>query len=295
MGQIASQPAGQSCSLTDATGTIAHADAAVAVNCVDAVATLALDLADQRTYARYGEVVDYVVTLTNNGNATAHVTVTSNASGGYLPASQSWQCLGGGAGSHCTIGSGAGAIATEATLAAGSALHFLVSIPVSPSAPDGEATLQVATSGNAVAQAVDSNILVLLRDGFETGGLPWVAGAAGNCGVLAASSNLQLSLPAAAATAFEQPWRARSASGHVLVLEHATAGAAWWRLVAIAPDGARRVSAWVMADGGSRLGLSLREAAGAAWLQLDGGRDTLALPLTAPAGTRYASTAGTRH
>ena len=65
---IASEPASQVCSIGQGSGMVSDADIAdVSATCIDRTVRLQMNLDDNREYARYGEMLDYLVTLANNG------------------------------------------------------------------------------------------------------------------------------------------------------------------------------------------------------------------------------------
>ena len=128
---------------------------------------LVLAIEDDLAYARYGQAVDYRVTLSNEGAADvaglAWSMVVSAAMDGE---GASWICYGSGAGATCG-GSGAG-LPDEAgvDLPAGRSLTWVVSVPVRADAADPVAEVSAVLAAPGI-DASDSNTLVLLRDGFD--------------------------------------------------------------------------------------------------------------------------------
>lgn len=88
---VSIQPSGQTCSTSSESGTIGGADVTnVAVTCSD----LALTLTDDCDYARYGQVTDYVLRLTNHGSTTASAAgVQTMLSAAFDLAATHWQCV----------------------------------------------------------------------------------------------------------------------------------------------------------------------------------------------------------
>jgi uncharacterized repeat protein (TIGR01451 family) len=130
-------------------------------------AHLTLAVADAHTYARYGQVVDYMITLKNDGQTAAtavpvDVTLSSAFDSDYAH----WRCYGAGSGANCTA-SGNGVLHDVAALPADRSLTWLVSIPVRADAAEPEATFTMSVGGMQPGNVSYSSILVLLRDGFD--------------------------------------------------------------------------------------------------------------------------------
>lgn len=166
---VATQPTNQTCTLTGASGTVAGADVtSVTVNCRDAAPDLILAVDDGRDYVRYGQVVDYIVTLGNSGDATAtDVELTSAMSAGFDLANATWRCIGAGDGATCAS-TGVGAFGDIVTLPAGHSLTWLVSVPVRADSSESEARFDVSADGAGVA--TDTDMLVIFRSGFDAPG-----------------------------------------------------------------------------------------------------------------------------
>ncbi|ANB17260.1 Ig-like domain-containing protein [Dokdonella koreensis] len=130
-----------------------------------AVLSAALD--DGRGYARYGRVVDYAVTLRNDGlGAATSVPVEATLSAAFDGAYAQWQCFGAGAGALCAAG-GSGPLNDVATIPPGRSLTWLVSVPILRDTAAPDATLALDVGGHAPTGATDINTLVLLRDGLD--------------------------------------------------------------------------------------------------------------------------------
>lgn len=128
---------------------------------------LVFSIEDDLAYARYGQVVDYRVTLSNEGAADvadlAWALVVSAALDGDAA---SWTCYGAGAGANCG-GSGDGLPnETGVALPAGRSLTWVVSVPVRADSSEPEAEVG-AVLANPSIDAIDTNTLVVLRDGFD--------------------------------------------------------------------------------------------------------------------------------
>ncbi|MEO7431216.1 MAG: choice-of-anchor Q domain-containing protein [Dokdonella sp.] len=163
---ILATPAGRVCSLTNAGGVVGTANIPdVAVDCVAGQAQLAVSIDDGRVFARFGQIVDYVVTLTNSGSATASsLTVSFTPSAGLDEANAHATCLGTGDGASCDV-NGSDPLQYTVTLPADRSLTWLVSLPVRIDATAPTVELGVLATG--ATAAVDTDTLVLFRDGFD--------------------------------------------------------------------------------------------------------------------------------
>ena len=137
----------------------------VDVACAPLQAQLHLGVDDGREYARYGRVRDYFVTLGNTGNATATgVTLGASFSAAFDVANAQWQCVGSGGGASCGSG-GSGGFNDSADIPPASSLTWIVSVPVLGGSNEPDATLTVG--GSALADASDTDTLVIFRDGYD--------------------------------------------------------------------------------------------------------------------------------
>ena len=154
---------------------------------------LSLGIDNGRAFASYGQTLDYVVTLGNSGNATAHdVSVSSVLSAGLDAAHAHWACLDGGSGATCTA-NGVGALVDTVTLPAGRSLTWIITVPVSVDTSDETVTVEVAATGAASVSDVDT--LVIFREGFDVSD----GDGAGvvEAGMLGGDSSVAFSLPSA--------------------------------------------------------------------------------------------------
>ncbi|HEX7770581.1 MAG TPA: hypothetical protein VF422_11200 [Dokdonella sp.] len=130
---------------------------------------LVLTLDDDLDYARYGQVIDYRVTLVNEGAVDATGLAWSMLVSSALDGeAATWTCYGAGAGATCG-GNGEG-LPTEGgiDLPAGRSLTWVVAVPVRADTADASAEA-LAVLADPEIEAIDSNRLVLLRDGFDVG------------------------------------------------------------------------------------------------------------------------------
>lgn len=161
---ISAQPAGQYCTLANASGSVAGANVSnVDVNCQAAGPQLSLGVTDAGDYARYGQVRTYLVSLVNHGLLSANnVALSGDFDAAFDQANVHWQCLGGS--SNCTS-QGQGGFNDSATLAPGTSLTWLVDVPVRANATAASATFTVHAGG--AIDASDNDTLVIFRDGLD--------------------------------------------------------------------------------------------------------------------------------
>ncbi|WP_300618121.1 choice-of-anchor Q domain-containing protein, partial [Dokdonella sp.] len=128
--------------------------------------SLALVLDDgERTYVRYGEMVDYVVLLANDGEGVAtDLAVRAMFGGGADAGNAQWQCIAGSVGASCAP-AGNGPIHDVVTIPPGVGLTWLLHVPVASDTPAG--TLDVRFEADGLAPAGASATIVLFRDGFD--------------------------------------------------------------------------------------------------------------------------------
>lgn len=165
---ITAQPDQRDCVVHHDAGTVAGGDVTdVEVVCALAAPVLALAMDPGSGYARYGRVVDYTVTLRNDGRGpVVAIPVAVALSPAFDAAFARWQCFGGEAGASCTS-SGDGVLADVVTIPPARSLTWLVSVPVRNDATEDDAVFAFTASGEDVVEVVDTRVLVLLRDGFD--------------------------------------------------------------------------------------------------------------------------------
>ena len=242
-------------------------------------AVLALMLDDGRPFARYGEVVDYTFTLSNNGlGAAAAIPVDATLSAAFDGAAAQWQCFGAGAGASCAA-SGTGPLHDIATLPPGHTLTWLVSVPVRDDAIEGEATLTLSVGGPAPQTVIDDNLLVLLRDGFEAE-QPIVLAVAGAEAdkVIEGEAVRTFDLPPAGGKRFETVFALRGGGQTITVLRTwLDTATALVRLSRRDADG-ERISPWARADADATLAVGgLKPEQGKPVILLEGGTPPLAI------------------
>jgi uncharacterized repeat protein (TIGR01451 family) len=165
---VEQSPPGQACTLERASGTMAGADVAdVAVHCAVLPAHLTLAFDGGGDFARYGQVVDYTFTLSNDGFSEAtQVPVDLTLSSAFDAQYTQWQCFGGNSGAVCSA-NGNGPLHDVATLPPGRSLTWRVSVPVFADSQEVQATLTLAIGGAQPLNQSSVRTLVLFRDGYD--------------------------------------------------------------------------------------------------------------------------------
>ena len=279
---VRTQPQGQLCTLANATGTVQGADAAdVDVSCAPLQANLQLGVDDGHAFARYGHVRDYFVTLGNTGNAAAaDVAIAATLSAAFDVANVQWQCIGGGGGASCGS-DGAGGFSDRATVPANSSVTWIVSVPVLGGSNETEATITVsadAPAGASVADAADTDTLVLFRDGYD---VPYGDGTQGDMepAVLRGEQSLPIEWLPADAEGIRIVRALETPGGAVEVQRLTLGGADFVRLLGTDAVGQQQASEWAPVAMGARLVVGRVGGAGSAGIVLlEGATRPLALP-----------------
>jgi hypothetical protein len=286
VGQQPSAPA-QVCTVTGGTGSLGGANYTGAQVACSAPPALTISLANGRDYIRYGSLVDYVVTVDNTGATDASAISVA----GVLPPTQvdsafaSWQCFGAGAGAVCSA-SGTGDLNDSGVaIPVGRSLTWLVSAPVLPDAPGDRLDYTVGASapGLAAVSASDSDLLVLLRSGFQS---PFGEAISGTGTLACAPGIAPVTLDLAAGHLLDLP---AVAPGQRITTMLSAAGfrveridlAAQirLRLVGVDAGGRERGSAWSALPEGATLALAAVAIDGASVLLLEGTAEPLSLRL----------------
>ncbi len=272
----------------------------VAAFAANAPAVLSITLTDNHDYARYGMLLNYVVTVTNSGGDATGVTLSNDFPVQLDPAGTTWTCFGGGGGTTCTA-SGSGPLNDSGiAIPAGRSVTWLVTALVRFDA-DGASianSMSAGISGGSTVSATDSDILVIFRDGFDvpfgdgTEDIPAQETAAATCPANTATENFSnsdthvVTVPSTPGQAPLDVILTASAAndGSGFRVERANLGATpSVRLVVIAHDRSERASLWAATIGGARLTLATVDAAdGSRVLLLEGAQSPLAMPM--PAG-----------
>jgi uncharacterized repeat protein (TIGR01451 family) len=133
---------------------------------------LVVAIGDDHDYVAYGDTLVYDVVVSNHGSADAReVDVAVDLPEGIDAAAASWSCLD--AADGACAASGSGALLDRATVAANASVHYLLAAPVRDDAQGATIDVGASTTGpyaGDIANASDSNWLVVYRDGFEADG-----------------------------------------------------------------------------------------------------------------------------
>jgi hypothetical protein len=279
---IAQQPDGQNCTVGNASGTVGGADVAVAVHCAALPPHLVLAFDSGSGFARYGQVVDYTVTLNNDGSSAAtQVSLDAMWSDAFDRPYAHWQCFGAGAGATCAP-SGDGALHDVITLPPGRNLTWRVSVPVRADTPEPDATFTLALGGAQPASASDTRTLVILRDGFD---VPYADGAriarAQADAILDGDTTHAFALPPPSGERLDTVLAVHG--GHAAIDVQRTprdATTALVRLLRREAGGEERVTPWVVVANGATLTIgSLRGEGDARVVLLEGGDGILQMAL----------------
>lgn len=264
---------------------------------------LILSVSDGRDYARYGELLNYVVTLSNSGTGDAGPITLTGALPPQLDAVQmSWACVGAGNGASCIAG-GVGQLSDNTVvLPAGASLSWLVSAPVVADAQGGSVEYGVTADASS---AGDSTALVLFREGFELEGAGRVAAdgkvapdsgiaAAADRGnvprmvcadadaAMAASAVRLITLPSlsVAQAAVETVWQQRAEDGSGFRVERLNLERTGRvRLVSFTAQGEERSSNWAVLLPGNPLAVGMEESDEGVLVLLDGAQTSLVIAL----------------
>lgn len=285
---ISQQPAQQLCTLDNASGVVAGADVDdVNVHCQGLFTDLSAALDDGGDHARYGRVRDYLVVVGNSGNAQAGaVQIAGQFSAAFDTPHVHWLCVDAGGGS-CPA-SGSGGFVTSASIPAGASSTWIVSAPVRMDSAEAQATFQLGVTGpDGSASASDSNVLVLLRDGFNrpygdgTHADPGSGSRSGPAPVpLSGADSIVIDIPAQATDGLSVLARLQLAQGQVQVQELALNGRRFLRLLATAADQPQRSSGFVPVVAGQRLAAGLVDTGDGVLVLLEGAGQALAVTLT---------------
>jgi len=243
---------------------------------------LALLIGDGRDYVRYGQVVDYVATLTNAGSAATAVPVTFTLSGGFDRDSLRIDCFVPGGDALCSQDTN-DPLKFTVTLQPGRTLTWLASARVRPDATDGDVTFGIVSSAGNLA---DTNVLVLFRNGFDAAGSDGAAARVVDgtqaSEILDGDGVIEVVVPASVGAATMPLLIVRDAAREVRIDSRSVAGVVLVRLFERDTRGGERVSAWSAVRPGVVLTLGSVAAAGASapprTVVLDGTEAAIALP-----------------
>ncbi len=267
---VAGAPAGQGCTVERGSGTVAGSDVTdVAVHCAALPPQLVLTIDDGRAFARYGQVVDYTVSLRNDGFGTAaDVALDASLSAAFDAAYAHWQCFGGDGGASCAA-SGEGPLSDRVTVPPGRSLTWRVSVPVRFDSDESEVSFALALGGAAPQNVSDTNVLVLLRDGFDVpyGDGTQIAGAEAEA-LLGGEATQAFVLPPASGERLDDVLTVRGGSAQLRVQRTPLdARTSLLRLLHRDALGRERVTPWIASADGATCALAhVRTQEADAWL-----------------------------
>jgi uncharacterized repeat protein (TIGR01451 family) len=289
---------GDTCSVGNSGGT-SWTSSAIAADCVvtatfaaNPTPNLTISVTDNRQYARPGKLLSYLVTVTNTGSGDAVGVSLSNTLPIQIDMSYTtWICIGAGSSAVCASNGSGGLNTSGIVIPAGRTLVWQVTAPVLLDATGDTVDYAVSASlnGTADVNAVDSDTLVIFRDGFDM----LYANGASAVGLQAAlvdciadpisgdKNSHIFSLPVAAPQApIDIVLVALGSSGTGFRVERLNVAATMRvRLVTVAQDGSERASEWALTSAGSSLALAATQAiAGSSTLLLEGAGVSLAMP-----------------
>lgn len=128
---------------------------------------LSADIDDGRSHARYGQILDFVVRVGNDGPDLAReVDVTTELSEGLDAGHAHWLCLTPATG--CTVQGSGELIESGLQIAAGAQALWLYSVPVRLDSDLDMVSVDLeASAGSQWVDATDSTVLVVFRNGFN--------------------------------------------------------------------------------------------------------------------------------
>lgn len=269
------------------------------------LANLSLSVSDGRDYSHYGALLNYVVTLSNSGTGDAGPLAVTGALPPQLDAAQmSWTCVGAANGASCMAGGSGQLSDSNVFLPAGTSLSWQITAPVLMNAPGGSVEYAVTA---AALDAVDSTMLALFRDNFESivndagADIATVAAGSGSngsggkpslVGCLAPIGDSATELADAEAQLFSLPLLPQTRAAVETVLRASAADGSGFRverlnlqrrprvrLVAVSAQGEERAGAWAEAEPGARLAVGVARSDGHSTVLLEGARQPLAMDL----------------
>jgi uncharacterized repeat protein (TIGR01451 family) len=262
-------------------------------------AVLTVTAGDGRTHARYGQTLNYLLTISNAGPSDASdIGISESFSPDFAVQGARWVCIGAFGGASCTA-SGTGPLTdSNIVLPVSHSLTWLVSVStlVNPADDFADNLFRVTTAADANSPflRLDTDFFVIFRDGFEPGlgdgtgdiAPPMIDGQAP---VLTRLSN---PLSAGQSLGFDLPAGVGTQAVDTLVSAHAIDGTGFrverlnleatpqLRIVAIDVLGAERTSAWIKAAASGHVVLGLVDDGGtAALLETASGEATLRLSI----------------
>ena len=268
-------------------------------------AHLVVSIDDAQAYASYGHVLNYVVTVSNTGPIDASdIGISETLSSAFDAGGVAWTCIvGDNDGTHCTASGSGPLLDSNVVIPASRSLQWMISVPVTQSATDTTAdnTVVVIAHSDPTAphSATDSDLLVILRNGFESanaGAAPAALPATSDetqAFVLPASPDplridqtLLLTLPDTHGdTPVDTLLHGRAVDGAGFRIERLNLGRMWQvRLISIDAAGMEHPSKWLASSTAGQVALELFDSNGTMLLlQTEHGESTTRLSQQTPA------------
>jgi len=266
-------------------------DCTVAASFVSAASVLSVQVTDNHVYARYGMLLDYVVTVSNSAGVDVDgLTISGGTSPDLDTGSGHWVCFG--SNTQCQS-QGQGAFSDNAVaIRAKGSVSWIVTVPLLQDAPDTTVDYAVSLDSPSFAAAVtqtDTDTLVVFHDAFD---VPYGDGAQ------AISPTLLQQWDGVSALTFRmvEQFGGMSSSPELLLqaragdqsgfrVERIAAGAkTWLRAVAIDARGREHASAWSRVAPNALLALGIAGTPAQPTLVLLGAKTEISWPIE-PAGS----------
>lgn len=222
---------------------------------------LSVSLSDARDYARYGRIVNYVLTVSNSGSSDiTGVAISETLSAQFDSAAAQWTCLSGGGTAACTVSGSGPLVDSGVVIPAAHSVTWLISVPLLADAAGSTADNAIHLTSqfdlNAPYDVIDTDTLVLFRDGFD---VPYANGAQTVQQALSSSSSLAIIVPSTPARLPVDTLLVATANdGSGFRLERLNVGAIpAVRFVGMAVDGAEKPDAWIHVVAGERLAIGV--------------------------------------
>lgn len=264
-------------------------DCTVTATFTSASASLTLVVTDNREFARYGTLVNYIVTLTNSaGSAVSGLSISgseTSASQDLATASGHWICFG--SASQCAPSGNGPFTDANVSVPPNGSVSWFVTIPVLSAAPDDAVSYTVTLDGIAppVVQT-DTDMLVIFHDGFDvaygdgTQSIPLQA-PANLAPAWDGTSALTFTLPVKPNGMIETVLFATSRGNSGFRIERLNgAEKTWIRAVGVDDSGAEHASAWTIVTPNASLVLGMMTGpADGQILMIVGAQEEIDLPV----------------
>lgn len=248
---------------------------------VSADISLSVGIDNGDDYARYGEALNYLVTISNTGSEMAMgVVIDVPLSAQFEVSHAHWICFDAAMG-HCTPSGGGPLHDSAITVPAQSSVRYLLSVPVAAQAQGNEITADAVVTGPNITgsiSAADVDQLVLFRHDFEVPGL-WLGGSPLETDLLASAKPDYFVLPAAPEDAPMLHVALGAREGAFRLERLDVDGRTYLRLVARADMGIDRMTRWLGVDEGGLLGIDVTTEQGVTSVWMAAGQEVVQIPI----------------